>query len=443
MFLATIFILLIILGIGLPLTLLICPKANPATVFGVSFPLGLGVFTLIMFITNILGLRFSLLNESVILVLISLPLVLTQWIQIKKFYVNFILAFKKMKLTLIEKVSLGVLLFLIVTSFINTFYWPVHIWDSVVLYDFRGHVFALTGLMTPAFINNYYYSYPLLTSLAHTIIYLAGGKYPQFLYSLFYLSLGCGFYGLLREFVSRKISFIFTLVLLVAQPLFYHSLLSLTNLPFAVYLFFGSIFVFLWDRKKDTGHLILSAILVGLSTWTRSVEPFWLAIFLVVCLVSIYRKKIWNIIIYSLFLFPIREIWKIFQSHLASTQVLTAGQSDNYAKLILALFNISGWIKIFGFLYNSVIIPWGAIFPAFVLVVLLVLVIKKQRAYFLIFFITLVLLAVLVAGTFVFSVYVDNWFAIGNATERLSMLFYPFFVYCVALVMQEAVKIKK
>ncbi|KKR53904.1 MAG: hypothetical protein UT88_C0005G0012 [Candidatus Woesebacteria bacterium GW2011_GWD2_40_19] len=310
MIISVIFVLLIILGIGLPLALLIYPKLNHATAIGMSFPLGIGVFTLLMFVTNLVGVRFGLSNELLLLFLISVPLVFLQWRRMGKFFVGSVDAIKNLKLMPVEKVMLGALAFLIVTSFINTFYWPVHIWDSVVLYDFRGHVFAETGFMKEAFIDGYYYNYPLLTSLAHTIVYLGGGRYPQFLYSIFYLSLGVGFYGLLREFVSRKTGIFFTLVLLLAQPLFYHSLISYTNLPFTVYISLGAISIYLWDKKKEVGYLILSALLVGLSTWTRFNEPFWLATLLVVFIVSIYRKKVWNFALYSLFFFPIREVWK-------------------------------------------------------------------------------------------------------------------------------------
>jgi hypothetical protein len=297
--------------------------------------------------------------------------------------------------------------------------------------------------MKEVFINEYYYSYPLLTSLAHTIIYIAGGKYPQFLHSLFYLSLGVTFYGFLREFVSRKISLLSTLFLLMAQPLFYHSLLSLTNLPYTVYLSLGAISVFLWDKKKDVGYLILSALLIGLSTWTRSVEPFWLAIFLAVVAASIYRRKVWNIITYSILFFPISRIWKVFQASVAGKQVLTAGAGDGYERILPALLDLSRWAKIFEFLYKHVIIPWGAVFVAFIVATISLFILKAQKKFFLVFFMTFLLLGVLVGGTFVFSLYVGNWFAIGDATERLSMLFYPLFIYCTTLIVQDSVKIQK
>lgn len=443
MIIAIIFILLVILEVGLPIVLFILPKQNPMASAGLSFPLGIGIFTFIMFITNIFGVRFSLLNEFLILLTLSIPLILLTRKQIKIFFINLINAFKKSHLSLVERVMLAALGFLILTSFISTLYWPPYIWDSVVLYDFRGHVFAQTGFMKAVFIDAYYYSYPLLTSLGHTIVYLSGGKYPQFIDSLFYLSLGLGFYGFLREFVSRKMDLLFTLILLTVQPLFYHSLLSLTNLPFSVYLSLGAICVYLWDKKKEVGYLILSALLVGLSTWTRSSEPFWVGIFLIIFIVSVYRRRLFNVLTYSLFFFPILEGWKVFQNYLARSDPPDAIATAGYSKILPGLLNIQNWWLIIGYLYEHVVKPWGAVFAVFILAVLSLFLLRKVSKYFLLFFITFTLLGVLVAGVFIFSVDLDYWYRIGDAIERLSMLFYPLFIFCIALVLQEFVKIEE
>ena len=448
MLISVFFILLIILGIGLPLLLLICPRQNLATTIGVSYPLGLGIFTFLMFLSNLAGIRFSLLNELILLITISVPLVLIKKRKIGEFFAESVHTFKNLHLSPVEKVILGVLAFVIISSFINTFYWPVHIWDSITLYDIRAHIFASTGFMKDTFFDSYYLSYPLLTSLAHTLTYLAGGKYPQFLHSLFYLSLGVSFYGLVREFTSRKVGLLVTSILLITGPIFYHSLLSLTNLPFSVYLFTGATYVYLWDSrqtlrdKKNTGYLILSALLISLSTWTRSNEPFWVAILLVVFLVSLYRKRFFDIITYSLFFFPIHEIWKVFQSSLNGTGGSTAGEITGYTKAIPSLFNIGNWGQVFIYLYKNVVIPWNGIFEVFILATISLFLLKKQKKLFLIFFITFSLLGVLIAGTIQFSIATEYWYRIGDAAQRLSMLFYPLFLYCTALVMQEFVKAK-
>ncbi|EKD95366.1 MAG: hypothetical protein ACD_24C00508G0001, partial [uncultured bacterium] len=49
------------------------------------------------------------------------------------------------------------------------------------------------------------------------------------------------------------------------------------------------------------------------------------------------------------------------------------------------------------------------------------------------FFITFVFLGIFLVGTYLFTSVLSNWFAIGDAAQRLSMFFYPLFVYSIAV----------
>lgn len=443
MFLSILFILLIAFGIGLPIVLLVAPKINRVTTLGLSYPIGLGIFTLLMFATNLAGIRFTLINELLIWVAVAIPLIFFARKRLKNFCVGSVSDLKTAKPEPFEKVMIGVLAFLLISSFISTLYWPVYLWDSVALYDFRGRVFASTGLMGPAFVNGYHYNYPLLTSLAHALVYLAGSQYPQFIHSAFYLSLGLTFFGFLREFISRKASLLFTTILMMTGPLFYHSIISYTNLAYTVYLALGAIAIYLWDRKKEMGYLILSAILIALSTWTRSTEPFWLGAIFIVILVSIYRKKIWPALAYVAVVFPIREVWKIFQGSLSGANASIASEASGYANIAPNVFDWGKWGKVFTYLYKYAVLPWGGIFIAFILALIAMFIIKKQKNLFLIFFIVIIFLGVFVFGTYFFTIIMpSNWFAIGDAAQRLSMLFYPLFIFSIALVTREIAKIE-
>lgn len=443
MLLSIIFILLITFGIGLPLVLLIAPRINRLASLGLSYPLGIGIFTLLMFIGGLLGIKFSLLNELALLAAFSTPLIIFGRSRLKIFFQNIFKAGKNTRLESFEKVMLGILAFLLISSFISTLYWPPYLWDSLALYDFRGRVFADTGLIMPAFINGYHYNYPLLTSLAHTLVYLGGGKYPQFIHSAFYLSLGLTFYGFLREFTSRKAGLLFTSVLMMTGPLFYHSIISYTNLAYTTYLSLGAIAIFLWDKKKDAGYLVLSALLIGLSTWTRSNEPFWLGAIFIVFLVSIYRKKIWPVPTYVAIVFPIREVWKVFQSSLSGASTSVGSEVSGYVNMAPSIFDWEKWGKVITYLYKYTVVPWGGIFAAFTLALIIALILKKQKDLFLMFFITFVFLGIFLLGTYLFTSVLSNWFAIGDAAQRLSMLFYPMFIFCIGLTISNLPKSKE
>lgn len=432
------FILLITLGVGLPLTLWIAPKHNVAGVFGLSYLLGIGIFTLLMYITNLLGLRLTLLHSILIFLAFSLPLTFFLRYRIKNFWSDLRKLVKNFHPEPVEKITLGAIVFFVASSFVSTLYWPVYIWDALTLYDFRAHVFVLTGFIKSALgaLGGYYLGYPPLTSLSHAIVYLSGGGNPQFLYSLFYLSLGLVFYGLLREFISQKLSLLFTLMLLATLQVFEQSGIAYTNLPYMTYFSLGAIYCFMWDRKKNLGYLILSAVLVGLSVWTRAAEPFWLVILGMVVVTAIYRKRFLDIVTFAVFFFPIQQAWKNFQT-LGMTQGSIVNDVAGPAAVLVNVLDFKRWQEVIAFLYQGVVITWGPIFILFLAAFIYATIAKKIKNTFLIYLIAFAVLAMLFVGTFIFSFTFPTWSQIPDSASRTAMIVYPLFVYSVALVIRE------
>lgn len=438
MLFSVLFILLITFGIGLPLGLLIAPKHNIVGRLGLSYLLGMGIFTLLMFVTNLLGLKITLINNILLFLAVATPLVVIGRKRMKSFWKELRVSYKNFHPDLTEKAGIAAIAFFVISSFASTFYWPVYTWDALTLYDFRAHVFTQMGFIKSALSSldgGYYLSYPLLTSLTHTAVYLSGGNDPQFIYSLFYLSLGLVFYGQLCEFVSRKISLLFTLILLTIPQIFNQSIVSYTNLPFMTFFSLGAIYFYIWDKKRTSGYLILAAILVGFSTWTRSTEPFWLGIFVLVVLISVFRKKFLDILTFSVFFLPIQQIWKIFLAQTAS-QGNTLSQVIGYTSILVNIFNFQRWGTVINFLYQSVFRPWGPVFILFVAVLIYSILVNKLKETFLIYSITLALLALLLVGTFIFSFTFPTWNQIPDSASRTAMIFYPLFAYSIALLPQ-------
>ena len=433
---AILFILLITFGIGFPLTLWIAPKHNIAGRLGLSYLLGIGIFTLTEYVTNLLGLKLTFGHNVLIFMVLSLPITLFQRNKYKNFWNEFTKSIKNFHPGSVEKITLGTIVFFIISSFVNTLYWPVYVWDALTLYDFRAHVFIQTGFIKSALAGlekSFYYLYPLLTSLAHSTVYLSGGQYPQFVYSMFYLSLALVFYGFLREFISQRLSLIFTLILLTAPRMFEQSVISYTNLTYMIYFSLAIIYFYIWDKKRTGGYLILSAILTGFATWTRSLEPFWLATFGIIMVVSLYRKRFFDPILFAIFFFPIQQAWKIFQSSLGKG-VSTIGEIAYSASFLTNIFDLKRWRGVLSFLYGNVVLLWGPLFVLFVAASIISLINRKQRKPPLMIYVTWGLLAFFVMGTYLFSIYLGWYSAVSDSAARVSMVFYPLFVYTTALV---------
>lgn len=436
MTISIVFILFITFGIGLPLTLWIVPKHNSLGRLGLSYLLGLGIFTMAMYLANLLGLKLTSLNNILLFLLFSLPLVILQQKNIRNYFSEIGKQVKNLRLALTEKIIIGVGSFFVVSSFINTLYWPVYIWDALTLYDFRARVFVETGFIKTALHalgGDYYFNYPLLTSLSHTIVYISGENNPQFLYSMFYVSLALIFYGQLKVFLNRNYSLFFTFMLLTVPRIYSQSLVAYTNLPYMVYFSIGTIYFYLWDKKRDIGYLIISAVLVGLSTWARSSEPFWLVIFGTAVLVSIFRKRILDVLIFSIIFFPIQQVWMNFRSYITSSGSTTVQITASLSR-VFNIFNYSRWLEVINFLYKSIFLSWGPILLMFIFAVIYTLNSKVIYKVFLIYFMTISLLIFLVLGTYIFSFSFPDWSEIPDSAARVAMLYYPLLIYSIALI---------
>lgn len=432
---AILFTLLISAGIGLPLTLIIAPKHNAVGRIGLSYLLGIGIFTLAMFVTNILGLKFNLLHTILIFVVLSSPLFLLSFKQVKNYCVEVCSTRKNLHLDKLEKIILIGILFLIASSFVNTLYWPVYIWDALTMYDFRSKLFISLGFVKDVVnmgYGSYYLTYPLLTSLAHTLIYLFGGSNPQFIYSLYYLSLGLVFYGELREFVSRKSSMTFTLLLLTIPQVFNQSLISYTNLPYLTYFSMGGIYLYVWSKNKNSGYLVISALLTGFSTWTRGTEPLWLALFGMVILLGIIKKKYLDILIFCIIFIPIQQMWNRYVVSFIPQSNTINGIVGN-SQVILSFNNWPRFMEVFVFLYKNVIVPWGANVILFIMCFTFVVFTHKIKHIYVMYILIFCLFILVFLGAYAFSFNFPGWNEIPDSASRMAMIFYPLFIYSVGL----------
>ena len=147
-----------------------------------------------------------------------------------------------------------------------------------------------------------------MTSLGAYNSLSGGGGYPQILHSSLLFIFGSRILRVLEGVCIPKNRSDSTVILLITGTYFlsFHDFFT----EFAIFCLSISrcnLYLSLGQKEKRVSNL--SALLVGLSTWTRSVEPFWVAI-LIDCLFRfflIYSKKVWSVAIFSLLLFPIRE----------------------------------------------------------------------------------------------------------------------------------------
>lgn len=289
-----------------------------------ALSLGLGIITLIMFYLGILKIPLKPVNINLALVFLILLLTLILWVR-KTPFRQALPHFKFPKLSILEVILFLSLLFLVSWSFLQTINWPPYEWDTLSLYDFRAQRFAQTHSLAQEALTRevdqpnfaiYNYSYPFFTSLLHTLAYINGVLNPQFFYSIFYFSTLLLFYFFLRRLGSRTSALFFTLVLGTSWTFLYLSTIAYTNLPFAFYFSFSTLYLLRWLSAKKDSYLLISVLFLGLSTWVRSAESFWVVNLLIIILVLLKQKRLFALLGNLALFFFIRQGWVFYREQI-------------------------------------------------------------------------------------------------------------------------------
>ena len=245
-----------------------------------SVVIGFGMMTQLLFVLNLLNIRYSVASVLVSLSLLDLFLgllgmkrIVSSVKALKVVSLSAVLLWLR-ALSLYERVIVLALSFLVITAFGRALFWPVWLWDALALYDYRAKIFFEAGGIAKslAISSLPLHSYPPMTSLAHAFVYIlgGGGANPQFIYALFYIALIVTFYISLRKYCRRWMSLLFTLFL-ASTPMFVEfSANAYTNLPYTFYFGMGTIYLYRFMQEERWGIFIIAALLLGLAGWTRS-----------------------------------------------------------------------------------------------------------------------------------------------------------------------------
>jgi hypothetical protein len=140
----TIFIgFFLIFSFGYTLSGIILSKAEKLELISLGYILGIGIFTFFWFLLNWVGIRYNLSFGFLLLVGLNAIVLLVSKMKYGRWFEKIKYDFSYFRnLTQVEKIGLGILIFICISVFTQCIYWPVHGWDSLVLYDFRARVFV-------------------------------------------------------------------------------------------------------------------------------------------------------------------------------------------------------------------------------------------------------------------------------------------------------------
>ncbi|HWB64472.1 MAG TPA: hypothetical protein VG603_13230 [Chitinophagales bacterium] len=347
--------------LGLSLLLLISRKNTLAEMVGYSFLLGMGVETLLLFLLDIINLRYSaglLTGLNVFGIIIINGLNYKNLLALKNEYKA--PAFELKQLNLVATALFVFMAYLFYGITVKNLFWPASAHDAIGSFDKLGKVMAIEGKLK---ISLFDYKlegaggvYPPLFHASLAYVYIFGAETGKIVTSLFFLSLLTSFYSVLRVYVDATAAALFTLLLMISPELMSHAALSLDNLPTTAYVGPGALATFAWLDKRDRKYFWLGAILTGFAVWIRSdTVVFTAAALLVIGIDFLRSRNLKDAIIYAAIIVAPFIVWALylkFKIHFADAAKFDFSIGYNTGRMDMMMGYISAYL--FGGHYRGV-----------------------------------------------------------------------------------------
>ena len=259
---------------GFFVNLIILGKKRVGEALALSWVSGSIIFTLAIYVLNYyLNIKLNLFTSGYVFIGLTLLFLL--------------FAYKIFSFTPTLKFSL---FWLFIPVFITSLFFPVIDWDAVALFDFRSRILLDNGFIRETLAIMTFQKYPMYTSLLHYWVYVTGLWTAMPIYPLFTLSLVAGVYFVAKRLFSKNISLFLALACLFTPKIFESSFIAYTNLPYAVILILGSLYIYLWTKHKNWRDLLIGIIFSASTFWVRSF-PFAIVNFCLIFLAVPIIKK--------------------------------------------------------------------------------------------------------------------------------------------------------
>ena len=444
--------------LGLTISWLIVADLATLERLGLSYALGFGFLTLVMFLLNVLGAKFSLFNTTIVVLAISGGLLVLlrrrNWPGLLRSKTQN--AFRRMKeivssFSLFEGILIALVIFFVLSSLVISVYWPVWWSDSLTCYDLRAKLFheaesfpgAMSMLRDRVLRENYgFYVFerPPMTSLVHTWLYLCGWSNPKVFYPLLLLSLALIFYHSLKGHVKRYHALLFTLILVTTPYMYFHTTNSYTNFTFAFYFSVAGFYLYRWVLREKMGLLVLSGVFMGLASWTRKESTiFFLGYLIILLFFSISRRRFSAPLIFCLLYFSIAPLWDVYAR--VVFHFMRAGSPGAISGIpaILttagSLLDIVRWRDVLIFFWKDVLTWVRIVF--YLLIFTTLIYIERVRRHLFLFLMVVFNIVLFLVGTYLTTL-TDGFAGSVGSARRLVLMFLPTIWYFVAFITAES-----
>lgn len=307
----------------------------------------------------------------------------------------------KFKGTIIEKLLLAFILGLLVFTCIESIIRPLHTWDGWSSWLLRSKIYYYDKTVSPSYFHYALDEYPPVIPLVGTFFYQMNGgpddRLVLLLYFMSYASLGGIFYGTARNFVSQKISLLFTFLLLSTQNIIRHGgryEAGQGDLTVGLCIFASCALLYQFTKDKSAKTLSLFLILLAVTAQIKSDALPAIFFMALISFIFIVKNKLFSLIPFLTLTPLILAPWELFKisNHLPPHLLFRQGFffEPDHAQIALTImikefFNFQNWSLLWIVLLITVLLRFKKLKGIWIFALILFL---QWVAYFIVFLIT-------------------------------------------------------
>jgi hypothetical protein len=300
---------------------------------GLSFLIGLGIFSLVMLPMDLFGVKINQLTLTII------GLVIVIGCNVKNYKLIFSgLKFdhdeiKKYALNFSWLLCFGIIIYLFSGIAQKAFYWPTLEYDAVAGYDLMAKAIAYDGKLNNSLFEYIRSSreynrilYPPFVASTFAYGYIFGLKTAKLITLMHFGAFLLVFYAFISKEINRTGAILFTLAMMVTPEYFSHAAMALTNLPNAINTATGLISLYFWISKREKRYFYISVIMIAVNNWTRADAIVFSVASAGILLLDAIKNKTWK----EFIIHPLITIIPFFAWSNYITKVLHAESSTGY-----------------------------------------------------------------------------------------------------------------
>lgn len=333
---------------------------------GLAFPVGIGLQTIFMLVSNLFGFALSAMGVLSSCLLGCGILGGLLYLRRRKWLSEYHFPeFDFSGSNFVWMLFMVLIVYFEYMNFVKCMYFPTFDRDSLVGFDTIGyvaareHTFRHLSLFNPQYmpqINDAgsYITYAPMVQLSYAFVYLLGAESSKIIPALMYLSLLVAFYGSMKRVVGKTAAATATFFMMITPEMISFSSLSATNIIHAVTASLGVIYVAIYFKQREKRDLYLGSLLLGLNIWTRTDGVVFILAALFVVFIDACKGKRWKKLLPLCASFAPALLWvlfmKMYHFHAESIAIThpfwdseKAGLIWKYIKALVTNVQYYGW----------------------------------------------------------------------------------------------------